>query len=217
MTLAIFDLDNTLIGCDSDHLWGDWLVEKGIVDAEHYKETNDQFYVDYQNGRLDIMAYLRFSLKVLADNDMAQLHFWREQFLAEKLDDMWLPKAAELVEKHRQQGHTLMIITATNDFVTAPLADRLGIEHLIATVAERRKEHYTGDIDGTPSYREGKVTRLQAWLESHDETLDGSYFYSDSHNDLPLLEQVANPVAVDPDATLEREARERGWPGISLR
>ncbi|MAX56179.1 MAG: HAD-IB family hydrolase [Alcanivoracaceae bacterium] len=217
MTLAIFDLDNTLIGCDSDHLWGDWLVEKGIVDAEHYKETNDQFYVDYQNGRLDIMAYLRFSLKVLADNDMAQLHFWREQFLAEKLDDMWLPKAAELVEKHRQQGHTLMIITATNDFVTAPLADRLGIEHLIATVAERRKEHYTGDIDGTPSYREGKVTRLQAWLESHDETLDGSYFYSDSHNDLPLLEQVANPVAVDPDATLEREARERGWPVISLR
>ena len=217
MTLAIFDLDNTLIGCDSDHLWGDWLVEKGIVDAEHYKETNDQFYVDYQNGRLDIMAYLRFSLKVLADNDMAQLHFWREQFLAEKLDDMWLPKAAELGEKHRQQGHTLMIITATNDFVTAPLADRLGIEHLIATVAERRKEHYTGDIDGTPSYREGKVTRLQAWLESHDETLDGSYFYSDSHNDLPLLEQVANPVAVDPDATLEREARERGWPVISLR
>jgi len=217
MTLAIFDLDNTLIGCDSDHLWGDWLGEKGIVDAEHYKETNDQFYVDYQNGRLDIMAYLRFSLKVLADNDMAQLHFWREQFLAEKLDDMWLPKAAELVEKHRQQGHTLMIITATNDFVTAPLADRLGIEHLIATVAERRKEHYTGDIDGTPSYREGKVTRLQAWLESHDETLDGSYFYSDSHNDLPLLEQVANPVAVDPDATLEREARERGWPVISLR
>ncbi|ERP91759.1 phosphoserine phosphatase [Alcanivorax sp. P2S70] len=217
MTLAIFDLDNTLIGCDSDHLWGDWLVEKGIVDAEHYKETNDQFYVDYQNGRLDILAYLRFSLKVLADNDMAQLHFWREQFLAEKLDEMWLPKAAELVEKHRQQGHTLMIITATNDFVTAPLADRLGIDHLIATVAERRKERFTGDIDGTPSYREGKVSRLQAWLDDHGETLDGSYFYSDSHNDLPLLQQVDNPVAVDPDATLEREARERGWPVISLR
>ena len=217
MTLAIFDLDNTLIGCDSDHLWGDWLVEKGIVDAEHYKETNDQFYVDYQNGSLDILAYLRFSLKVLADNDMAQLHFWREQFLAEKLDEMWLPKAAELVEKHRQQGHTLMIITATNDFVTAPLADRLGIDHLIATVAERRKERFTGDIDGTPSYREGKVSRLQAWLDDHGETLDGSYFYSDSHNDLPLLQQVDNPVAVDPDATLEREARERGWPVISLR
>ena len=217
MTLAIFDLDNTLIAGDSDHLWGDWLVEKGIVDQQHYKETNDQFYVDYQNGRLDILAYLRFSLKVLADNDMAQLHFWREQFLAEKLDEMWLPKAAELVEKHRQQGHTLMIITATNDFVTAPLADRLGIDHLIATVAERRKERFTGDIDGTPSYREGKVSRLQAWLDDHGETLDGSYFYSDSHNDLPLLQQVDNPVAVDPDATLEREARERGWPVISLR
>ena len=110
-----------------------------------------------------------------------------------------------------------MIITATNDFVTAPLADRLGIDHLIATVAERRKERFTGDIDGTPSYREGKVSRLQAWLDDHGETLDGSYFYSDSHNDLPLLQQVDNPVAVDPDATLEREARERGWPVISLR
>ncbi len=217
MTLAIFDLDNTLIGCDSDHLWGDWLVEKGIVDAEHYKETNDQFYVDYQNGRLDIMAYLRFSLKVLADNDMTQLHFWREQFLAEKLDEMWLPKAEALVQQHREQGHTLMIITATNDFVTAPLADRLGIDHLIATVAECKKERYTGDVDGVPSYREGKVTRLHHWLKAHDETLEGSWFYSDSHNDLPLLEQVDHPVAVDPDATLEREARERGWDVISLR
>ena len=217
MTLAIFDLDNTLIGVDSDHLWGDWLVEKGIVDAEHYKATNDQFYVDYQNGRLDIMAYLRFSLKVLADNDMTQLHFWREQFLAEKLDEMWLPKAEALLEQHREQGHTLMIITATNDFVTAPLADRLGVDHLIATVAECKKERYTGDIAGIPSYREGKVTRLHDWLKNYDETLEGSWFYSDSHNDLPLLEQVEHPVAVDPDATLEREALERGWPVISLR
>ncbi len=217
MTLAIFDLDNTLIGCDSDHLWGDWLVEKGIVDAEHYKETNDQFYVDYQNGRLDIMAYLRFSLKVLADNDMAQLHFWREQFLAEKLDEMWLPKAETLLQQHRDQGHTLMIITATNDFVTAPLADRLGVDHLIATMAECKKERYTGEVAGIPSYREGKVTRLHDWLKEHDESLQGSWFYSDSHNDIPRLEQVDHPVAVDPDASLEREARERGWQIMSLR
>ncbi|MCG8391954.1 MAG: HAD-IB family hydrolase [Pseudomonadales bacterium] len=217
MTLAIFDLDNTLIAGDSDHLWGDWLVEKGIVDQQHYKETNDQFYVDYQNGRLDIMAYLRFSLKVLADNDITQLHHWREQFLAEKLDTMWLPKAEALLQKHRDQGHTLMIITATNDFVTAPLADRLGVDHLIATVAERRKEHYTGDVAGIPSYRDGKVERLAEWLRDHDESLAGSWFYSDSHNDLPLLKKVDNPVAVDPDATLEREARERDWPVISLR
>ncbi len=217
MTLAIFDLDNTLIAGDSDHLWGDWLVEKGIVDQQHYKDTNDQFYVDYQNGRLDIMAYLRFSLNVLAEHDMAQLHFWREQFLAEKLDAMWLPKAETLLQKHRDQGHTLMIITATNDFVTAPLAGRLGVDHLIATVAECKRERYTGNVAGIPSYRDGKVERLAEWLRANDETLAGSWFYSDSHNDLPLLRKVDNPVAVDPDATLDREAREQGWPVISLR
>ena len=217
MTLAIFDLDNTLIAGDSDHLWGDWLVEKGIVDQQHYKDTNDQFYVDYQNGRLDIMAYLRFSLNVLAEHDMAQLHFWREQFLAEKLDAMWLPKAEALLQKHRDQGHTLMIITATNDFVTAPLADRLGVDHLIATVAECKRERYTGNVAGIPSYRGGKVERLAEWLRANNESLTGSWFYSDSHNDLPLLRKVDNPVAVDPDATLDREAREQGWPVISLR
>ncbi|EKF75486.1 hypothetical protein A11A3_03979 [Alcanivorax hongdengensis A-11-3] len=217
MTLAIFDLDNTLIATDSDHLWGDWLVEKNIVDPQLYKETNDQFYRDYQDGRLDIMAYLRFALKVLAENDMAQLHHWREQFLAEKLDEMWLPRAEALLQKHRDQGHTLMIITATNDFVTAPLADRLGVDHLIATVAERRGEQYTGNVAGTPSYREGKVERLNQWLDDNDETLAGSWFYSDSHNDLPLLKIVDHPVAVDPDATLERHALEQGWPILSLR
>ncbi|MDX1802927.1 MAG: HAD family hydrolase [Alcanivorax sp.] len=217
MTLAIFDLDNTLIAGDSDHLWGDWLVQQDIVDRQHYKETNDQFYADYQDGRLDIMAYLRFSLKVLADNDMAQLHYWRQQFLADTLPAIWLPQAEALLRKHRDQGHTLMIITATNDFVTAPLADRLGVDHLLATMAERRGHHYTGKVAGTPCYREGKVLRLREWLKSHDETLEGSWFYSDSHNDLPLLEKVDHPVAVDPDATLDRQARERGWPVISLR
>ena len=217
MTLAIFDLDNTLIAGDSDHLWGDWLVEKKIVDGEHYQATNDQFYRDYQCGRLDIMAYLQFSLKVLAEHDMALLHHWREQFLAEMLDSIWLPKAETLLDKHRQQGHTLMIITATNDFVTAPIADRLGVEHLIATVAECRRERYTGRVSGTPSFRDGKVERLGEWLHQHNETLAGSWFYSDSHNDLPLLRKVDNPVAVDPDAPLEREALEQGWPVISLR
>lgn len=217
MTLAIFDLDNTLLAGDSDHAWGEFLVEEGIVDAEEYRRANDRFYQEYLNGELDILHYLGFALQPLASHSMEELLAWREAFMEKKVRPMMQATADKLLESHREQGHTLMIITATNDFVTAPLADRLGIEHLIATVAERRKEHYTGDIDGTPSYREGKVTRLQAWLESHDETLDGSYFYSDSHNDLPLLEQVANPVAVDPDATLEREARERGWPVISLR
>ncbi|MGB2337208.1 MAG: HAD family hydrolase, partial [Alcanivorax sp.] len=134
-----------------------------------------------------------------------------------KLDSMWLPKAETLLQKHRDQGHTLMIITATNDFVTAPLADRLGVDHLIATVAECRRERYTGNVAGTPSYREGKVERLAEWLNANDETLENSWFYSDSHNDLPLLRKVDNPVAVDPDSALEREAREQGWPVISLR
>lgn len=217
MTLAIFDLDNTLIAGDSDHLWGDWLVSQGIVDQQHYKDTNDRFYDDYLQGRLDIMAYLRFSLQVLADNDVAQLHRWREQFLAEAVAQMWLPKAEALLQTHRDQGHTLMIITATNDFVTAPIAEKLGVDHLIATVAEQKNHRYTGEVAGTPSYREGKVERLGAWLHNNQESLEGSWFYSDSHNDLPLLNKVDNPVAVDPDATLEREALERGWPVMSLR
>lgn len=217
MTLAIFDLDNTLIAGDSDHLWGDWLVDQNIVDQQDYKANNDRFYVDYLHGRLDIMAFLRFSLKVLADNDIAQLHHWREQFLAETLESIWLPKAEALLQEHRDQGHTLMIITATNDFVTAPIAQRLGVDHLIATRAERKGEGFSGNVAGTPSFRDGKVERLGAWLNEHNETLQGSWFYSDSHNDLPLLRKVDNPVAVDPDATLERQAREQGWPVISLR
>lgn len=217
MTLAIFDLDNTLIAGDSDHLWGDWLVTKGILDGASYKATNDRFLEEYQQGKLDIRAYLEFALRVLAEHDMAQLLEWRSEFYREMLPQLWLNRAQELVEKHRHQGHTLMIITATNDFVTAPMAREYGIPHLLATVAEQREGQFTGRVAGTPSFREGKVTRLNQWLAEHDETLEGSWFYSDSLNDLPLLEQVDNPVAVDPDSTLAATAQQRQWPVISLR
>lgn len=217
MTLAIFDLDNTLIAGDSDHLWGDFLVENQLVDGAHYKATNDQFYRDYCEGRLDIMAYLRFALAALAEHDDAQLQRWHDQFMAEKIAPILLPKAFDLLDRHRADGHFLLIVTATNDFVTAPIARRLGVDHLIATRAERRHGRYTGDVAGTPCYREGKVVRLHEWLADSGQTLDGSYFYSDSHNDLPMLEIVTHAVAVDADPVLSDQAAQRGWPQISLR
>lgn len=217
MTLAIFDLDNTLIAGDSDHLWGEFLVEHGIVDGDGFKATNDGFYQDYLDGNLDIIAYQEFVLGVLKGRPLDELHALRERYMREVIHRLWLPEAEALVERHRERGDTLIIITATNDFITAPIAERLGIRHLIATVAERDAHGYTGRVSGTPSYRDGKVARLNAWLDQHHESLAGSTFYSDSHNDLPLLEKVDHPVAVDPDARLERAARERGWPVMSLR
>ncbi len=218
MTLAIFDLDNTLIAGDSDHLWGDFLVERGLVDAVHYKATNDQFYQDYKDGRLDIHAYLRFALSPLAEHALSNLIDWRSEFLEEKIRPIMLPAAQKLLQRHRDQGHTLMIITATNDFVTGPIAESLGVDYLLATRAEMTAERYTGEIEGVPCYREGKVQRLYEWLQQHPQrSLAGSWFYSDSHNDLPLLRKVANPVAVDPDPVLQREAQEAGWPLMSLR
>ncbi|MFN3712192.1 MAG: HAD family hydrolase [Alcanivoracaceae bacterium] len=217
MTLAIFDLDNTLIAGDSDHLWGDFLVERGLVDGDLYKATNDQFYQDYKDGRLDIHAYLSFALKPLSEHALLNLLDWRQEFLVEKIAPIMLPAAADLLQQHRDQGHTLMIITATNDFVTGPIAEQLGIDILIATRAEMLGERYTGKIDGVPCYRDGKVQRLHEWMQHHNVSLDSSWFYSDSHNDLPLLRRVTHPVAVDPDPVLLQEAREHGWKIISLR
>ncbi|PHS67083.1 MAG: HAD-IB family hydrolase [Alcanivorax sp.] len=217
MTLAIFDLDNTLIAGDSDHQWGEWLVSQPLVDAAAYQAANDRFYQDYLDGTLDIIAYQEFVLGELAGRPLEQLHAWREQYMEEVIQDLWLPAAEALLQKHRDQGHTLMIITATNDFITAPIAERLGVPHLLATRAEMTSQGYTGRVAGIPCYQDGKVKRLHQWLEEHDESLDGSWFYSDSHNDLPLLGEVAHPVAVDPDDKLAAAARERDWPIISLR
>lgn len=217
MTLAIFDLDNTLLAGDSDHAWGEFLVEEGIVDAEHYRQANDRFYQEYLNGGLDIHRYLSFALEPLTQHEPEELMRWRDKFLDVKVRPMMLAKAKDLLDDHRRQGHTLLIITATNRFVTEPVARLLEIDHLIATDPEMVNGRYTGAVAGVPSFQEGKVTRLQEWLEHHQESLDGAWFYSDSHNDLPLLRQVSNPVAVDPDPTLADVARNQGWTILSLR
>ncbi len=217
MTLAIFDLDNTLLAGDSDHAWGEFLVEEGIVDAEEYRKANDRFYQEYLNGELDILHYLGFALQPLANHNMEQLLAWRATFMEKKVRPMMQAKAAELLASHRDQGHTLMIITATNRFVTEPIAEALGIEHLIATEPELVNGRYTGEVAGVPSFQGGKVVRLQDWLKAYGRDLDGAWFYSDSHNDVPLLEQVENPVAVDPDPKLEALAREKDWQILSLR
>ncbi|MDC9725310.1 MAG: HAD-IB family hydrolase [Gammaproteobacteria bacterium] len=217
MALAIFDLDNTLLGGDSDYLWGEFLVENNIVDAESYQRGNQDFYDQYLAGTMDIFEFSAFQFKPLADNSIADLHHWREQYLVEKITPIMLPAARDLIAKHQQQGDTLLIITATNRFITAPIAKSLNIPHLIATEAEMVDGVYTGKVAGTPSYQDGKVTRLNEWLTEQGLTLEGSYFYSDSHNDLPLLNLVEHPVAVDADAKLQAVAKQQGWKILSLR
>lgn len=217
MSLAIFDLDNTLLGGDSDHAWGQFLVEQGIVDGESYQQANDYFLQQYQQGGLNINEFLEFALKPLSQHSKQQLDQWHQQFMRQAIAPMRLPKADKLLQHHRQRGDFLLIITATNEFVTGPIAKSLGVDHLIATTPEFLNGAYTGRVDGTPCFQQGKVVRLQQWLQHTGQTLRGSYFYSDSHNDLPLLELVDHPVAVDADPTLASEAKQRGWPEISLR
>lgn len=217
MNLAIFDLDNTLLADDSDYLWGQFLVEQGIVDRDRYEASNAHFYQQYQHGTLDIAEFLAFALQPLADNEPEQLYRWRAQFVEEKIRPILLPAAQQLVDKHKRLGHTPLVITATNRFVTEPIVALYGIEHLIATSPEMADGRYTGRFEGTPCFQEGKVKRLEEWLRDHNATLQGSWFYSDSHNDVPLLSRVENPVAVDPDDSLQAIALTRGWPVISLR
>jgi len=217
MRLALFDLDNTLLGGDSDHAWGDYLCARGILDADTYKARNDEFYQDYLAGRLDLNEYLNFTLEILAATDVAQLDEWHRDFMRDCIEPIMLPKAAALLQQHRDAGDKLVIITATNRFVTGPIAERLGVETLLATEVERVDGRYTGRSYDVPCFKEGKVTRLNRWLEENGYDLHDSYFYSDSMNDLPLLEQVTHPVVVDPDPRLHEEAKRRGWKEISLR
>jgi HAD superfamily hydrolase (TIGR01490 family) len=217
MALAIFDLDNTLLAGDSDYLWGRFLAAEGIVDGAHYERENERFYREYKEGTLDIQEFLRFSLRPLRDNPRERLEAIRERFVNDLIEPIMLPAARDLVDAHREAGDTLLIITATNSFVTAPIATRFGVAHLIATQPAEENGHFTGETAGQPAFREGKVSRLQSWLEQQETDLTGSWFYSDSHNDLPLLERVDRPVAVDPDPVLRETAAARGWPIISLR
>lgn len=217
MGLALFDLDNTLIAGDSDYLWGCFLVEQGIVDGKLYESENQRFYDSYKIGELDIHEFLDFQLKPLAQHGMETLEQWRSQYIEEKITPILLDKARAIIDKHRQQGDTLVVITATNRFITSPIAGLYNIQHLLATEPEIINGCYSGGITGVPCFQDGKVEQLEGWLEANRLTLDDSWFYSDSHNDLPLLNRVSHPVAVDPDEILKQHADEHGWPVISLR
>ncbi|MCB1864605.1 MAG: HAD family hydrolase [Chromatiales bacterium] len=216
MALALFDLDNTLLAGDSDYLWGQFLVARGVVDADHYERTNQAFYDDYRAGRLDIDAFLRFALAPLAAHPLQRLLAWRADFMREAIEPIVTGAALALIEQHRSQGDDLVIITATNRFVTEPIAARFGIQQLIATEPEFDGERYTGRVAGRPAFANGKVERLDDWLAERAKSLTGSTFYSDSINDLPLLERVDHPVATNPDARLAAVAAQRGWPVLNL-
>lgn len=217
MALAIFDLDNTLIAGDSDHGWGEFLVEQGLVDPQLFKEKNDYYYEQYQLGQLDILEYLEFSLQPLTQYPLETLHQLRAQFVQEKIRPIIPQASRDLLQKHKEQGDYLLIITATNLFVTQPIAEELGVDHIIATEPEQVNGQYTGKVAGIPSFQDGKVKRLSHWLQASGLSLEGSYFYSDSHNDLPLLKQVDHPVVVDADDTLLEYANQHQWPVMSLR
>lgn len=217
MKLAIFDLDNTLIAGDSDHLWGQFLCEQGLIDGESHGAEQERYYADYKAGKLDIHEFLAFQLAPLADVDMDLLHERRRRFVEEKIRPIVLEKALNLVNEHRRKGHILLIITATNRFITEPIAGLFDVNDLIASEAEVANGVYTGKAKGIPSYAAGKVERLKIWLDEHGYNPDESWFYSDSHNDIPLLRIVTHPVAVDPDDMLREEAERQGWPIISLR
>lgn len=221
--LALFDLDHTLLPFDSDYEWGQFLVCRGVVDGEQYAKSNEQFYADYKVGKLDIDAFLRFALKPLSENTREQLQQWHDAFMREKINGQLHPNALALVKKHQAVGDLCCVVTATNSFVTRPIVKAFGIDHLVATdpATENNQAHgrFTGRVSGLPSFKEGKVTRVNAWLQEQGLSLDSlekSYFYSDSMNDLPLLECVSNPVATNPDERLRAEAEKRHWPILEL-
>lgn len=216
-TLAIFDLDNTLLGGDSDHAWGEFLIEKGLVNADAHRAINDAFYQDYSSGNLDIVAYLSFVLGSIASQTTSQVDELHADFMHSFVTPMWLPKAEALLEQHRNNGDYLLIITATSDFITAPIARKLSVDDILASNAEIIDGKYTGKHTGTPCFKEGKVTRLNDWLSDKNFDLNKASFYSDSHNDFPLLKVVGQPVVVDGDEKLLRHAKAEGWRCISLR
>jgi HAD superfamily hydrolase (TIGR01490 family) len=220
MNLALFDLDGTLIPKDSDHAFGELVIALGWADADAFRRRNDGFYADYLDGRLDIEAYVDFATSPWRDRPAAELAQATRRFCAEIVQPMLHPQALALVQRHREAGDLMAVVTATNDFVTRPIAAMFGVETLIATDLERDAAgRVTGRIAGTPSFREGKIARVQAWLRARGRTLDDfatSTFYSDSTNDLPLLERVSAPVATNPGPALDRIARERGWPVLKL-
>ena len=220
MNLALFDLDNTILAGDSDYNWSRFLIQEGYLDGAIHAEKNEKFYADYKDGTLDIFAFVEFQFKPLARNPRSVLNQLLKKYVEEVITPMITEKARALVKKHQEAGDLIIVITATNSFITKPIAALFGIENLIGTDPEEKEGEFTGKVSGTPSFKEGKVTRLEAWLKSKNLSLasfEKSYFYSDSHNDLPLMEKVTHPVAVDSDDILSEYATSKGWPQISLR
>src|SRR3569832_480772 len=220
MNLVLFDLDNTLLAGDSVYEWGQFLIAKDEADGAHYEAKNRAFYEDYKAGQLDIYAFLAFALRPLVTYTRAQLDAWHAEYMETRIRPMITQAARDLVNKHLDSADLVAVITATNSFVTGPITKKNKKPHLIATDPEEIDGRFTGEVAGTPCFREGKVVRLEQFLEARGTRLDcltTSWFYSDSLNDLPLLEKVRHPVAVDPDATLRAHAEARNWPVISLR
>ena len=221
--LALFDLDYTLLPCDSDYEWGQFLARIGVVDSEHYAKQNERFYQDYKDGKLDIHAFLRFALKPLSEHSRAQLKDWHDAFMKEVIHGQLRQQALDLVKRHQDAGDLCCVITATNSFVTRPIVESFGIKHLIATepatIDNDPLANFTGQVKGIPNFREGKVRNLHDWLTAQNLSFDQmprSYFYSDSMNDLPLLEEVSDPIATNPDERLRNEAHQRHWPILEL-
>ncbi len=215
MQLALFDLDNTLLSGDSDYEWTQHLISKGVLERDAFEQRNSEFFAQYKAGTLDIHEFLDFQLASLAQNSRADLDTWHAEFMVTRVQPMLDRKARELVKRHQDQGDLCALVTATNSFVTGPICRELNIPHLIATIPEQVNGQFTGKPRGTPAYREGKVTRVEDWLESMGlwwSCFERSWFYSDSLNDLPLLSLVSDPVAVDPDSTLRAHAEAAGWP-----
>lgn len=221
--LALFDLDHTLLPCDSDYEWGQFLARIGVVDSKYYAQQNERFYQDYKDGKLNIQEFLRFALKPLSEHSRAQLKEWHDAFMQEVIIGHLRQQAIDLVKRHQDAGDLCCVVTATNSFVTRPIVESFGIQHLVATepatLGDSPVANFTGEVKGIPSFREGKIQRVHDWLATQNLVLDQlpkSYFYSDSMNDLPLLEKVSNPVATNPDARLRDEASKRHWPILEL-
>ena len=220
MNLALFDLDNTILAGDSDYNWSRFLIQEGYLDGAIHAEKNEKFYADYKVGTLDIYAFVEFQFKPLARNPRTVLNQLLKKYVEEVIKPMITEKARALVKRHQDEGDLIIVITATNSFITKPIAELFGIENLIGTDPEEKEGEFTGKVSGLPSFKEGKVTRLEAWLKNKKLSLasfEKSYFYSDSHNDLPLMQKVTHPVAVDSDDVLSEYAKSKGWPQISLR
>jgi HAD superfamily hydrolase (TIGR01490 family) len=220
LNLALFDLDNTILAGDSDYNWSRFLIQEGYLDGAIHAEKNEKFYADYKAGTLDIYAFVEFQFKPLARNPRTVLNQLLKKYVEEVIKPMITEKARALVKRHQDEGDLIIVITATNSFITKPIAELFGIENLIGTDPEEKEGEFTGKVSGLPSFKEGKVTRLEAWLKGKNLSLasfENSYFYSDSHNDLPLMQKVTHPVAVDSDDVLSEYAKSKGWPQISLR